>query len=231
MKTLTEKDQAYVCDIQAPCFQALSPEELALLQESKTQVLFHKGETLVKQGAFASYILFLHSGIAKQYIEAEGTRNLNIRLLGPGEFAGLPAVFTDRKFSYSVAALSEVHAFLIEIDAIGQLMQHNAAFSFRISQRFCRFQTGLLANMHHLAYKQMNGRMADVLLYIEGFKGERNDIFSALSRRDIAEFAGMSTESAVKILKSFEKEGLIRLEDKDIHLLKMEKLQEVAEVG
>ncbi len=77
----------------------------------------------------------------------------------------------------------------------------------------------------------MNGRMADVLLYIEGFKGERNDIFSALSRRDIAEFAGMSTESAVKILKSFEKEGLIRLEDKDIHLLKMEKLQEVAEVG
>ncbi len=130
MKTLTEKDQAYVCDIQAPCFQALSPEELALLQESKTQVLFHKGETLVKQGAFASYILFLHSGIAKQYIEAEGTRNLNIRLLGPGEFAGLPAVFTDRKFSYSVAALSEVHAFLIEIDAIGQLMQHNAAFSF-----------------------------------------------------------------------------------------------------
>ena len=56
-------------------------------------------------------------------------------------------------------------------------------------------------------YKQMNGRMADTLLYIDNLKNEKADIFQLLSRKDLADFAGISTESTVKLLKMFEKEG------------------------
>ena len=54
MKTILENDYDFVCDIQAPCFQMLTPEEMELVQGSKTQVLFRKGDNLTKQGAFAS---------------------------------------------------------------------------------------------------------------------------------------------------------------------------------
>ena len=53
MKTLSATDKDFICDIQAPCFQSLSPEEMEIIQESRTQVLFRKGENLTKQGAFA----------------------------------------------------------------------------------------------------------------------------------------------------------------------------------
>jgi CRP/FNR family transcriptional regulator len=52
-----------------------------------------------------------------------------------------------------------------------------------------------------------------------------------LSRRDIAEFAGISTESTVKLLKTFEKDGLIKLKDKDIILLNREALKEISRRG
>jgi len=73
MKTIVETDNDFICDIQAPCFQALTPEEAELVRASKTQVFFRKGDNLTKQGAFTSYILFIISGLAKQYIEGDGS--------------------------------------------------------------------------------------------------------------------------------------------------------------
>jgi CRP-like cAMP-binding protein len=46
------------------------------------------------------------------------------------------------------------------------------------------------------------------------------EIFQLLSRKDLADFAGISTENTVKLLKLFEKEGLIVLNEKDIRILK-----------
>jgi CRP/FNR family transcriptional regulator len=51
MKTILETDQDFICDIQAPCFQMLSSEEVELVRASKTQILFRKGDNLTKQGA------------------------------------------------------------------------------------------------------------------------------------------------------------------------------------
>jgi CRP/FNR family transcriptional regulator len=80
-------------------------------------------------------------------------------------------------------------------------------------------------------YKQMNGRLADTLLYVDGLKSENPDVFQLLSRKDIADFAGISTESAVKLLKSFEKDGLIELNEKDIVLLNHRELGEISKKG
>lgn len=77
----------------------------------------------------------------------------------------------------------------------------------------------------------MNGRMADTLLYINSLKAANPDIFQLLSRKDIADFAGISTESAVKLLKSFEKDGLIELNEKDILLVNYTELQEISKKG
>lgn len=57
-------------------------------------------------------------GIAKQYIEGEGSRSFNLRIIQPGEFVGLSTVFTKNTFSYSSVALTDCQVFLIEKEAI-----------------------------------------------------------------------------------------------------------------
>ncbi len=231
MKTILETDGEFICDIQAPCFQMLSKDEIELVKASKTQVLFRKGDNLTKQGAFASYVLFIIRGLAKQYIEGDGVKNFNLSIVKPGDFAGLSSVFSGSIFSYSTVALTDCQVFLIEKEAIANVSQKNGNFGFNIIKRYCRQNNDLLNTVRNLMYKQMNGRMADTILYIDNLKAEHSDIFQHLSRKDLADFAGIAMESAVKLLKTFEKEGLIEMHDKNIIVHKRDALNEISKRG
>lgn len=231
MKTILETDKNYVCDINALCFQNLTPEEQNFIRSSKTQVHFRKGETLIKQGAYSSHILFIIDGLVKQYVEGDITRNFNVRIMKGGDFIGLSAVFNNNTFSYSANALTPTIAFLIEKETVASLMRRNGEFAYRIINRYCQQDVLLYNLLGRMMFKQMNGRLADTLLYLDSdlFAGE--NIFIRLSRKDIADFAGISTESAVKLLKSFEKDGIIKLEEKDITIVDREKLQAISRLG
>jgi len=231
MKTILETDTDFICDIQAPCFQMLTPEEIELVRSSKTQVLFRKDDNLTKQGAFASYILFVINGFAIQYLEGEGTKNYNLRIIKPGEFVGLSSVFSGNTFNYSSIAITDCQVFLIEKETIAKVIKQNGMFGFNIIKRYCEQNTNLLSTIRTLMYKQMNGRMADTLLYIANIQKEKPEIFQLLSRKELADLAGISTESAVKLLKTFEKEGLIELHEKDIKIVKEDALREISRRG
>jgi CRP-like cAMP-binding protein len=227
MRHLKETDKDYICDLQAPCFQTLTPEEIELIRSSKTQVLFKKGDNLTKQGTFASYVLFMVKGLAKQYIESDNGKSFNLRIIKPAEFIGLTSVFTSNTFNYSSVALTDCHVFLVEKSAILQIFPQNGVFGLGITKRYFEQNVNVYDTLRTVLYKQMNGRMAAALLYIDGLKTEYPEIFSLLSRKDLADFAGTSTESAVKLLKSFEKDGIIALNDKDISIINYQSINEI----
>jgi CRP/FNR family transcriptional regulator len=231
MKTIVETDTEFICDIQIPCFQALDPDEVNLVRASKTQVLFRKGDNLTKQGAFASYVLFIINGLVKQYIEGSGNRSFNLRIITPGEFVGLSSVFRKNIFNYSSIALTDCQAFLVEKTVLEKVVKQNGEFAFRMIQRYCEQNDKMFETINNQMFKQMNGRLADALIYINSLRNNHSDVFQLLSRKDVADFTGISTESTVKLLKSFEKDGLITLKEKDIYIEDEAKLKEISKIG
>lgn len=231
MKTITETDEHFICDIEAPCFQLLSRDEVELVRNSKTQVLFRKGDTLTKQGSFASYILFLISGVVKQYIEGSDNRSFNLRIVQAGDFIGLSSVFSKNTYTYSTSALTDCQVMLIGKESLAEIIQGNGAFSYHLIQRYCAQNVDLHEVLQDQQFKQMHGRLASSLLYLNAFKTNLPQLFQLMSRKDLADFAGISTESTVKLLKSFEKDGLIELKEKDIVLSDINRLKEIQKRG
>lgn len=231
MKTITEADGEFICDIQAPCFQLLSKEEVLLVRNSKTQVLFRKGDTLTKQGTFSSYILFLISGVVKQYIEGSDNRSFNLRIVQAGDFIGLSSVFSKKTYTYSTSALTDCQVLLIGMESLSSIIQENGAFSFHLIQRYFSQNADLHEVLQNQQFKQMHGRLASALLYLNSYKEYLPNIFQLLTRKDLGDFAGISTESTVKLLKSFEKDGLVELQDKDIVLPDLDKLKDIQKRG
>ncbi len=231
MKTYTALDDCVLGGLGAPCFANLLPEEIELVKESKIQVLFLKGETLTKQGAFASSVLYVVDGLVRQYVIGDANRNFNLRIIQSGEFIGLSAAFSKNTYDYSTIALKDTLVCLIEKDAISGLIKSNGNFGYGLIKRVFDNDSSMYNTIRSVMYKQMHGRLADVLLYLDTILYNNESIFGLLSRTEIADFAGLSMESTVKLLKEYEKDGLIKLNNKDIKILQREALIEISKRG
>jgi CRP/FNR family transcriptional regulator len=215
----------------APYFQVLSQEELKIINRDRYSVRYKAGETILKQGTSATHVLSLIDGLVKIYIEGMNSRNLMLSLQKPWALLGGPGMHTDRKIHYSVSALTDATICFILLENFNEVMHRNCRFANQLIQHVSNMSVILFDKMISLTQKQMHGRMADGLLYLsESFFG--SDSFRLyLSRQEIADLTAMSKDSAIRILKDFERDGIISLDGSELSILDKRQLHDIALKG
>ena len=219
------------CNKSSKCFQYLYPDELEFINSRKTQITYLKGETIFKQGAFAPYILYVVDGLVRVFLQTGSTKQLNIRLTKQGEFMAFSSVFGDNIYNCSAVALKDSTICMIEKTALKQLLMKNADFAMRITSRNCRNEARYLDIIQNTSYKQMRGKLVSALFYLSSEEFLEEDVFQYLTRHDISDFASITLESAVKFIKEFEKEGILKLTGKDVKITDKNMLEEIARKG
>lgn len=219
------------CKRRATCFKKLIPSELEFINQKSTQIQYRKGENICKQGAFASYVLYVADGLAKIYLESQGGKNINVTITKSSEFIGLSAMFGDNNYNYSALALRDSSICLIEKDSLKKLLIENGDFACEIIKWYCDKEMQLFNKIRSLGHKQMYGRLADVLIYLSNKDFQEESVFSYLSRKDIADFACIATESIVRLLTRLKNDNIIEIKGKNIQILKMEVLKEISRKG
>lgn len=219
------------CRKSSHCFRQLIPSELEFINENKTQIQYLKGENICKQGAFASYVLYISDGLVKIYLESPGHKNINVRISKTSEFIGLSAIFGDNIYNYSALALKDSTVCLIEKESFKKLLNNNGNFASEVIKWYCDKEKQLFNKIRSLGHKQMHGRLADVLLYLSGDELKEINIFSYLNRKDIADFSCISTESIVRMLTELKNEQIIEMKGKQIEILQREQLIEISKRG
>ncbi len=221
-----------VIKLGATCFANLSDDKLRELEAHKRQITFQKGDIINKQGVFAPSVMFVLDGFAKEFIEGSRGKNTNLRIVSSGDFIALSGLFNaDKACNYSTMALSTVTLCLFEREYLLQVIQENPDMSFQLIRRYSDLENSLFSLLHSHLYKQMHGKMARALLYLDSFRTDTSNVFELMSRKDIAEFASVSTENAIRVLKSFEADNLIEMKDKEIRILNPKGLELIYQKG
>ena len=219
------------CQCMSPLFNSLSSEELKLVDENKIHVTFKAGETIKKQGTFMSHVLSVNNGLAKLYIEGIEGRSAILRIVKPTSFIGGPGIYFDNRHHFTVTALTDSSVCFIDILVFKNILKGNQAFAEEFLTDFSRDVLTVYNRLIYLTQKQMPGRMADALLYLHDDIFHKIKFPMILSRFDLADLSAMSRESAVKILRDFQKEGLLRISDNEMELLDEEALRNISRVG
>ena len=214
--------------IEPDCFQLISRKDLESLSENRTQLTYLKGETIFKQGAFAPHVLFIQSGLIRVYLQTGRNKLQNLWISKAGDFLAFSSMFGERTYSYSAVAMKDAELLMIDKESLIKLLQTNPEFGFRITSKNYKSEKHLMDLVASLSYKQMRGKLATALIYLssENLKGE--EVFSYLTRQDIAYFASISVESVIKFLKEFEKEGILSLTGKNIEISDLKRLGEIS---
>ncbi len=218
-------------DFEKSWYDLLTEPEKWLIDENSVSIGFKKGETVCKLGAFASHIYFLEEGLVKVYLE-EKNNNLILTLSTKNNLLGLAAVYDgNNKMPYSISTYTDSKLRMIDIQVFRQLLKQNSNFAYHIINLLNESTAQIYGRFYSLTQKQLHGRLADILLCLSNkiFKSKSFDL--PLSRADLGDLTGMSTESVIRMMNEFKKDGLIDMECKKIELLDVARLERISEFG
>ncbi len=211
--------------------EQMFPKELEILQQHKTVITYLKGENIFKQGAFAPYVLYVVKGLVKVYLQTGYDKQVNVSLAGSGDFLAFSSIFGENIHTYSTQAVKDSDICMIEKESLKEALLKHPEFALRITSKNYRNERHLLEIIKNVSYKQMRGKLASSLLYLSQDEFLQEEIFTYLTRQDIADFASISTESAIKFLKEFEKEKMLKLRGKNIEILNFDLLESISKNG
>jgi CRP/FNR family transcriptional regulator len=213
------------------CFEELTKEQKELIDKNKVVVNYKKGETICKQGSFASHIIFLREGLAKVYLEGK-PKNLVLKISPAGNLIGLPSIYEGNNiFLYSAATYTDSTVELIDINIFKQLIHDNAKFAYKVINVLNENTVQIYGRFYCLTHKQLHGRLADILLCLAERIFNTDNFNLPLTRIELAELTGMSTESVIRVMKDLKDDGLIETSGKQIKILNYEMMGKISEVG
>ncbi len=231
MNNITPLNSCTVSQAKCLCFDHLTPEEVELIDKNSVEVKFKKGETICKHGTIAPHIIYLKEGLAKIYLEGLND-SLILKIIPSGNLIGLTSILDgNNTFHYSSHAYEDSVASLINLKIFRQIISQNAKFAASIIDILCENSLQTFGRFFCLTHKQLYGRMADILLCLAERIFKKEEFELNLSRKELAELTGMSTESVIRMLKKFKDDGIIELTGKRIKIANYDLLRKISEYG
>lgn len=219
------------CNERSPLFSMLSKSELEVLNTERFEVVFNPGENIIKQGTSASHLVSLTSGMAKIYLEGIDRKNIILDIIMPWRIFGGPGVLTDLRYHYSVSSLTDTSACFIPVENFKKVIRLNPDFAEAFVKNWSVIAEKNYDRLISLTQKQMPGRIADMLLYLSNNVYKSDSFTLQITRQEIGDFSNMTKESATRILKDLENEGIIKIEGKTIMILKKDTLKDLSQRG
>jgi len=213
------------------CFDFLTDEERAIVDKTKVEVRYKKGEIISKQGAFASHIMFLKEGLAKIYLE-ENHKTLILKIIPSENIIGLTSLLDGNTvFQYSAQAYQDSIVHLIDINIFRKLTKQNASFASCIINILSENAIQTYGRFFCLTQKQSYGRFADIICCLSERIYKNNKFRLLLSRKELAELTSLSVESVSRMIKEFKNDGIIKLQGKDVEIADVNALKRISGMG
>lgn len=211
--------------------RAMNKEELKAVSDSKVTRMVKKGEVIFDEGDKLGGVYCVRDGVTKLSKLSSNGKDQIVKLASKGEVLGQRSVVAEEHSNLSATAVNDMEVCFVPKEAIINTLHKNPDFTYEVLRHMAhdlREADDVIVNMSQKTVKQ---RIAEALLYLKNRFGEDGDGYLALvlSREDIANVVGTATESCIRILSEFRKEGLIRTSGKKMAIADIRKLQDLVD--
>jgi CRP/FNR family transcriptional regulator, polysaccharide utilization system transcription regulator len=187
----------------------LSEEEKIKLYDSSSRVEFIKRDTIIKQNSRASDIAIIQTGLVKISREMRRGKNLILRIAQPGCLIGVSSALANETYNYSAFAVEPTFVRFVNIETFKWLISTNPVFASEMTRQISAENLFNIARLSSLLYKQLPGRVADIILYFSEDIFCKNEFSIPLTRQELAELAGTTKESLIRTLSEFKNDKII----------------------
>jgi CRP-like cAMP-binding protein len=148
-----------------------------------------------------------------------------MQIVDVGGIIGYRALFSNEPSINSAIAMEDVETCYIPKEALMSLIQKSPELALKLLEKLAHEYNQMTQRFQHGINHSATERVAEALLFLrDNFKDR------TWTRKEIAEWAGTTPETAMRTLSDFEEKGLIKQQGRQIHIENRKKLLEVAKI-
>ncbi len=197
---------------QYPHFSLLTEQQIETLFQSSSVFKCSPKDVIFRQNARVAHILYIKSGFVKTYKESLPDTTMLIKFFSPKVFLGLSTHFGGDVYEYSASALEATEILTIDAAVFKALLAENHEFNLSIIKEISQEALQIIQKLMCHTHKHLPGRIADALLYFSEDLYKSPKFTLPVTRKELAEFAGASTEGLTRILTEFKNDKIIDID-------------------
>jgi CRP-like cAMP-binding protein len=211
--------------------KSLNKDELLRISACKTSKTIKKGEIIFDEGDHLNGVFCISDGICKVSKMSSNGRDQIIHLVKKGDILGERSLINDEVANLKATAINDMEVCFIPREEIIKDLEKNPAFTMNVLKDLASSLKSADNIIVDMAQKTVKQRLAEMLINLEEKFGHdlENILNIHLTREDIANIIGTATESAIRLLSEFKKEGIITLKGKNISLVNISELKKIAQ--
>jgi CRP-like cAMP-binding protein len=203
-------------------FCAMHDPDLEKLSASKSFTAYRKGQAIFTEGGQPYGLFCISTGKVKVHKLGDDGKEQIVRFAKPGNVLGYRALMSGDSYNATATALEETYACCFPKSVYFEVLKSNANLSFLIIKQLAQDLRGAEKMIISMAQKHVRERVADALLMLSSYYGVSatdSTINAILTREEISDIAGTSTETTIRVLSDLKKEKCISFVGKKIKIL------------
>lgn len=215
------------CELKTLFFENFNTKEIEAVCSYKIERNYKKGEIIIKQGEPIEDFIYLKSGLVKLFKTNSLEQDQIICFAAPLDFVSLLSVFSNTTYQYSVTAIEDSTACSMQLSKINKTINENGHFARSIIEKMSETTDKILRTTLEIRQRRLYGRVAYMLLYFADEIYKSNEFELPVSRKEIAEFIGMTLENVIRTLSELRKDNILKIYGKEILITDRAKLEKL----
>ncbi|MBK8598779.1 MAG: Crp/Fnr family transcriptional regulator [Holophagales bacterium] len=208
-------------------FRCLNPAEARALSEVCRLQVCERGDTVFVEGTRAKEMSFVALGTVK-IVKATPTRDVILRIVGAGSPVGIVAAWEGRPYPGTAVAVEPSTIVHVPERELFALTDRHPEILRQLLKMMMNRQVQLGQRVSEMT-GSVETRVAQALLDLVASAGKTGALGAsiplALTRQEIADLAGTTVETAIRIMSRWGKEGLVLTEGDGFVIPNVERLR------
>lgn len=210
-----------------PLLEIGSLELIESLKKAGRTKTFKEGVEIFAEGEQADFLPIIVSGKVKMIHFLEAGKEVIIGIFGAGEMFAVPPVFDGEPYPATAITMENSKILLLYRKDFLRLLEESSEFSFIVISWMCEMLREKTAAIQNLATASPEHRAGNVIVRLSKNETVEDAPFTITVRRqDIAEMAGLTTETTIRAIRRLADKNLIRIERGKIIIDDIEPLRE-----
>ncbi|MCC4213962.1 response regulator [Leeuwenhoekiella parthenopeia] len=198
-----------------------------LFDDSGELKTYEAGETIYREGAYSTQVYLILKGVVKSHRIEESGKELITALHQPDEFLGFTSFVEHVPYQETATAMEAVELAALPKNLLNDILSKNRKVSLDLLNIITQDLAVLKSQLLQMAYSSVKRKTAQSILHFARVLNKNPSDTLKVSRNDLASVAGIATESFIRALSDFKKNGYIEVKGRDITITNLKALQEM----